>query len=152
MKIYQFEFNCDKETAIKEVLYCTEKPVLLFEQDVIYGRRIGSFVSLYRGISYQNSFRPVFKMHFKEIEPGKTVAKGVFKWHWFITLFSVAWLSVAVSAWLKMGNAPKLVMLVPLFFILFFVGLVSFCTYLERNNKKEIIEHIKMHQSIINNK
>lgn len=152
MKTYEFEFNCDKETAIKEVLHNTKKPVLLFEQDVIYGKKMGSIVSLYCGTSYRNSFRPILKMRFKEVEPGKCIVKGVFVWHWFVTLFSIVWVSVVCSMWFKMGNAPGLVMFVPLFFLLFYAGLITFCTYLERNNQKEIINHIKMHQNIINNK
>ncbi len=150
MKIYKFEFNCDKETAIEEVLCDTEKPKLIFENESMYGKRIGSFVNLYCGISYRNSFRPVFTMYFKEIEPGRTVAKGIFRWQWFVTIFSIVWLSLVASIWFNIGNGNKLAFVVPLFFVLFFVGLVSFCTYLERNNRKDIIEHIKVHQRIIN--
>lgn len=152
MKIYEFEFNCDKETAIQEVMRYTEKPVLLFEQDIIYARRIGSLVSLHHGISYHNSFRPIFKLHFKEVEPGKTIAKGIFGWNWFATLFSVVWVSIVCSAWFKMGDGPRWVMLVPLLFLLFFAGLVTFGIRIERNNKKAILDHIKWGQGVINNK
>ena len=147
---YEFEFNCDKERAIEEVLQDTSKPVLLFEQEFIYAKKTGSFVKLYHGISYRNSFRPIFTMHFKETEPGKTLAKGFFRWNWSTALFSVVWVSIVCSIWFKLGDAPIWVWFVPLFFLLFFAGLVTFSTYLERNNKKDIIEHIKMHQRIIN--
>ena len=150
MKIYQFEFNCDKETAIKEVLHGTEKPKLLFEDYCIYAKQWGSFVNLYHGITYQNSFRPIFTACFKEVEPGKTVVKGLFRWNWFVTLFSIVWLSVVIYAAFCIGFSDFPASLTPLFFILFFVGLIAFCTYLERKNRKNIIDHIKMHQRIIN--
>lgn len=150
MKIYQLEFNCDKETAIKEVLYGTEKPKLLFEDIVIYGRKWGSFVNLYHGITYGNSFRPIFTAYFKEVEPGKTVVKGLFRWNWFVTLFSIVWLSGVVFAAFNIFSVNNFISWTPLFFLLFFVGLIAFCTYLERKNRKNIIDHIKMHQRIIN--
>lgn len=151
MKIYEFEFDCDKETAIEEVLRHTKKPILLFEQDVIYARRIGSLVTMHRGISYRNSFRPLFKMHFKELEPGKTVAKGVFVWHWFAMLFSIVWVLIVCSMFFELGDGPKWIMVVPVVFLLFFAGMITYGTYLERNNRKEIIEHIKERQKNINN-
>ncbi|MBQ6795006.1 MAG: hypothetical protein IJO83_02540 [Clostridia bacterium] len=150
MIVYKFELKCDKETAIKEVLQDTEKPKLIFENESMYGKRVGSFINLYCGISYRNSFRSIFTMYFKEVEPGRTVAKGIFRWQWFGTLFSVVWLSLVASIWFNIGDADIFAFVVPLFFVLFFVGLVSFCTYLERNNRKDVINHIKMHQRIIN--
>lgn len=151
MKIYEFEFNCDRDTAIEEVLHDTKKPPVFFENDSLYGKKIGSFVRLHYGISYRNSFRPIFTLCFKEIEPGKTKAKGFFRWNWFTTLFSIVWVLGVLSVFFNMGNAPWYVFLFPLFFLLFFAGMVVFCTYLERNNRKAIIEHVKMHQRIINN-
>ena len=152
MKIYEFEFNCDKETAIEEILSYTEKPVLLFEQDVIYARRIGSLVSLHHGISYRNSFRPILKLHFKEVEPGKTIAKGIFRWNWLVTLFSVVWVSIVVRMFFILKDEPGWTGLFPIFFILFFVALAGFSTFSGRKNRRDIIDHIKWAQGVINNK
>lgn len=39
MKIYQFEFNCNKDTAIKEILHDVEKPAYFLENEVVYGKQ-----------------------------------------------------------------------------------------------------------------
>lgn len=152
MKIYEFEFNCDKETAIEEVIHDVKKPSIMFEDKVIYGRKMSNFVNLYHGITYRNSFRPILTLHFKEIEPGKTIVKGFFRWHLFVFIFSIVWLLLVIKMASSIDVVNSGVLWMPIFFIVFFFGIVTYGTYCERKNKERLINHIKMHQNIINNK
>lgn len=148
--ICSFEFNCSKETAIEEILKDTEKSTVVFEDVVIYGRKWGNFVNLYHGITYKNSWRPIFTAYFKEVEPGKTIVKGLFRWNLFVMAFSLFWLSAVGYIGFNIATTAIRAFWVPLLFILFFVALTFFSTFAERKNMKKIIEHIEKCQKNIN--
>ncbi len=149
---YEFVFYCDKERAIKEVLYnLKKKPFYLCENKTIYGKRWGNFVDLIHGTEVNHNLRTIFTMYFKEIEPGKTVAKGVFRYRWIdMVIFAALVIIFGLPIIFNFGNVEKNDMIVTLLMALIIVGINAFSIFIERKNRSRIIEHIKTHQRIIN--
>lgn len=159
MKTYEFEFNCDKNTAVEEILHDVKKAVLMFEENAIYGKaaKDKNRIILYNGIDGRNSFRPVFSAKVIENDYGKTVIRGHFRFHIYTIIFSIVWFSVLLYGLLEsfLTSSTADVEYVVSFALFFSLAYVLFCVFgiaLGRKNKKKVIDHIKMHQRIINNK
>lgn len=159
MKTYEFDFNCDRETAVNSILKNLRK-WNFFENPVVYGRasKDKSRIVLYHGVSYRNGFRPVFSAKVIEESAAHTLVKGYWRFSIDAIVFLVCWYLHFV-----------LFMLIPLIFgakeavgyveYIFFTICYAFPLLLcmigfkvEKKRMNKVLEHIKMHQRIINNK
>ena len=95
MKTYEFIFDCDKESAISQIMAGVQKTCCFMEDEIIYGKVSKNSILLYKGFGYRNNIKLVFVADVLE-ENGKTILKGRWRLPVYLRIFISVFVAISV--------------------------------------------------------
>jgi len=152
MKTYEFVFNGDSDKVAERILAGVKTPDCFGERNCLYGKVLKeNRFKLYYEPGYNNFCRPVFFVDISE-DNGKTLANGRWRLPIMAKIFTLLWIAAEVAIVLLLAGTDWGLMyssIMALIIFVFYIGIVKFCIWIERNNMKKIITYIESCQNSI---